>query len=482
MSLAKTAARGGAIVLASQLIRVFLQFFSLIILARLIAPESFGLVAMVVAVFGVGEILRDCGLSTAAIQAKTLSQEQASNLFWFSCLFGLGLCLIGYFSSYLLANFYDRPELIDIAKVLSLTFLFNGLASQFKAKLNRELKFKQVVIVELSGTILSVSLAIYMAYLGYSYWAIVFQQVSLTFLYFILYLLLSKWLPSFPSRHAGTRELLSFGWNLMGAQILGYLSKSTPAILIGYKHGATSLGFFERAMQILMLPLNQLSSPSATIAVPILSRLQNTDQQKYNNFFLFGQNIIVHAVVLSLSFVATQNERLVLIVLGEPWLGVVPIFQALSIGGTFLVFSYSSYWIFLSKGITNKLFRLSLISKPLMIVLTALGLFWGAVGVALMYSFSLFISWLLSIYWLRHTGVPIKEMVVTPLFIGFVYFISAYISNRLISTQELGLYTGIIWGWIILLFLLLAFYFLLSPFRKSVNQVFEIKTYMKQAK
>jgi PST family polysaccharide transporter len=285
-----------------------------------------------------------------------------------------------------------------------------------------------------------------------------------------------------PSRNAGTRELLSFGWNLMGAQVLGYLSKSTPAILIGYKHGATSLGFFERAMQILMLPLNQLSSPSATIAVPILSRLQNTDQQKYNKFFLFGQNIIVHAVVLSLSLVATQTERLVLIVLGEPWLGVVPIFQALSIGGTFLVFSYSSYWIFLSKGITNKLFRFSLISKPLMIVLTSLGLFWGPVGVALMYSFSLFVSWLLSIYWLRHTGVPIKEMVVTPLFIGFVYFISAYISNRLISTQEIGLYTGIIWGWITLLLLLLTFYFLLSPFRKSVNQVFEIKTYIKQAK
>ncbi|MCX4189094.1 lipopolysaccharide biosynthesis protein [Methylophaga sp. OBS3] len=482
MGLASKAARGGVIMMSGQLGKVILQMLNLIILARLLQPESFGLVAMIVALFGVGEIIRDCGLSTAAIQAKELTHKQASNLFWANLLIGAVLTLVAYLLAHTIADFYERVELIEIAQFLSVIFLINGAASQFKAKLNRDLKFGFLITVELMGTLIGIAIGIYLAYSGYSYMAIVYQQIVQAIVFLALYAVLARWKPGLPKRDAGTKQLFSFGWNLMGAQILGYFSKNMPVVLIGYKFGATPLGFFERAMQILMMPLNQLSAPSQAVAVPILSRLENENQQKYNDFLVFGQNIIVHLISFGLVVIVTQTERLVTLVLGPQWVELVPIFQALSVGGVFLVLGYSSYWVFLSKGITNQLFKLSLITRPMIIAITALGVLGSTTTVAMCYSLGLGLSWLLGVYWLKDTGIPVKRMIVNPIAVAAVYFLSAFISNQLIANFDLGLFDGIALGWLVLMGCIVVAYGILPIFRDSVNQLFQLRNYFNKVK
>ncbi|MTI62585.1 lipopolysaccharide biosynthesis protein [Methylophaga sp.] len=482
MGLASKAARGGVVMMSGQMGKVVLQLLNLIILARLLKPESFGLVAMIVALFGIGEIIRDCGLSTAAIQAKTLTQKQASNLFWANLLIGALLTLTAYFLAQLIADFYGRVELVEIAQFLSLIFLLNGAASQFKAKLNRDLKFGFLVTVELLGTLIGIGAGIYLAYSGYSYMAIVYQQIVQAFMFLLLYSLLARWRPSLPQRDEGTKQLFSFGWNLMGAQMLGYFSKNMPVVLIGYKFGATPLGYFERAMQILMMPLNQLSAPSQAVAVPILSKLQLDDEAKYNQFLVFGQNIIVHLITFGLMLIATQTERLVTLVLGAQWVELVPIFQALSLGGVFLVLGYSSYWVFLSKGITNRLLKLSLITRPLIIAITAAGLVGNTATVALCYSLGLGCSWLLGMYWLKNTGIPVRRMLLNPMMVALVYFFAAFVSHQLISLFQLGLLEGVLYGWLVFFLLLAVAYGLLPSFRISVNQLFQLRNYLNKGK
>lgn len=482
MGLASKAARGGVVMMSGQAGKVILQMLNLIILARLLKPESFGLVAMIVALFGIGEIIRDCGLSTAAIQAKELTQKQASNLFWANLVIGGVLTLTAYLLAQTIADFYDRVELIEIAQFLSVIFLLNGAAAQFKAKLNRDLKFGFLITVDLLGTLIGIGVGIYLAYSGYSYMAIVYQQIVQAIIFLVLYSVLSHWKPGLPRRDAGTKQLFSFGWNLMGAQILGYFSKNMPVVLIGYKFGATPLGFFERAMQILMLPLNQLSAPSQAVAVPILSKLQTDDEQKYNEFLVFGQNIIVHLISFGLVLIVTQTERLVTLVLGPQWVELVPIFQALSAGGVFLVLGYSSYWVFLSKGITNRLFKLSLITRPMIIVITALGILGTTTTVAICYSIGLGLSWLLGVYWLKNTDIPVKRMIVNPIAVAAVYFSAAFFSHQLVAPFELGLLQGIATGWLVLIGLLVIAYWLLPIFRGSVNQLFQLRYYVNKVK
>lgn len=482
MGLASKAARGGVIMMSGQAGKVILQMLNLIILARLLKPESFGLVAMIVALFGVGEIIRDCGLSTAAIQARELTHKQASNLFWANLAIGGVLTLTGYLLAQTIADFYNRVELIEIAQFLSVTFLLNGAASQFKAKLNRDLKFGFLITVDLLGTLIGIGVGIYLAYAGYSYMAIVYQQIVQAIIFLVLYSALAQWRPGLPESDAGTKQLFSFGWNLMGAQILGYFSKNMPVVLIGYRFGATPLGFFERAMQILMMPLNQLSAPSQAVAVPILSKLQTEDERKYNEFLVFGQNIIVHLISFGLVLIVAQTERLVTLVLGPQWVELVPIFQALSVGGVFLVLGYSSYWVFLSKGITNRLFKLSLITRPMIIAITALGILGTTTTVAICYSIGLGLSWLLGIFWLKNTGIPVQRLIVNPIAVAAVYFSAAFFSYQLLAHFELGLLQGIATGWLVLLGLLVIAYWLFPIFRDSVNQLFQLRYYVNKVK
>jgi polysaccharide transporter, PST family len=482
LSLSVKAARGGVVMLSGQIVKVTLQFANLVLLARLLQPEDFGLVAMVIAIYGVCDILLDFGLSTASIQVQSITKGQINNLFWVNVLIGLIFSLVSYASASLIAAFYNRPELVEIAQYVSVVFLFNGISAQYKAQLNRNFKFAQMAITDIVAMLVSVAIGIYYAYSGYSYWAIVYQQVAQAFIQMVAYILFGRWIPSLPSRQESIKHFFKFGWGLAGSQILGYFSRNIPSILIGNQIGANQLGLYDRANKLLMLPLNQLNAPSSSVAVPVLSRLETEDQDKYNRFLLFGQNIIVHMVVFSLALATCQTEKLVEIVLGSQWLEMVPVFKAISFAGIFMALSYASYWVFLSKGITGSLFKLGIIGRPIAIMITCLGLPGGVIGVAYAYSLSLMFSWLLGIYWLRNTGIPVKQMIVNPLFTSLLYFSAAYISNLIINNYfKFGMYNVPI-AWLLMLFILLIFYMIFPMFKRSIDQLFEVKSYIRNRK
>lgn len=462
-----------------QTLKISLQVINLIILARLLMPEDFGLVAMVLAIFGVCDILLDFGLSTASIQVAQITKKQISNLFWINVCIGISLALISFLFAQKIADFYGRSELLDIAKIMALSFVFNGIAAQYKAQLNRELQFKRLVFSDIFAVSCSIAIGIYCAYHNFSYWAVVAQLLSQSFIQMIMYILLGRWLPSLPDRSQDMSGFYKFGWGLVGSQLLAYFSNNVPAILIGRQIGADSLGLFDRANKLLMLPLNQLNAPLSTVAVPILSRLEAEDQDKYNRFLLFGQNIIVHIVVCSLALACCQTEHLVTFVLGEQWLAMVPVFIGLSFAGIFLVLSYTSYWVFLTKGITTSLLKMGLIGRPIVILITSFGLFGDVVGVAYAYSLGLMFQWLLGIYWLRNTGIPAKAMIYGPITVALCYFSSAHIANYLVSlTMESSSYNLFI-GWGYMISVLFAFYLLIPKFRESVTLLFEVKKYLR---
>lgn len=479
MSLSVKAARGGLVMLFGQGLKISLQLVNLIILARLLFPEDFGLVAMVIAIFGVCDILLDFGLSTASIQVAQISKKQISNLFWINLIIGLSLALVSFLSAQALANFYGRTELFSIAQAMSLTFIFNGVAAQFKAQLNRELQFKKIVSADILAVSAGITVGIYMAYQGMSYWSVVSQLLIQSFVQMLMYVLFGKWLPSMPDRNENMSGFFKFGWGLVGSQLLAYFSSSVPAMLIGRQIGAAGLGLFDRANKVLMLPLNQINAPLSSVAVPILSRLQVEDQEKYNKFLLFGQNIIVHIVVFSLALASCQTEQLISMVMGKQWLEMVPVFIGLSFAGVFIVLSYTSYWVFLTKGITTSLFKMGLVGRPIVILITSLGLFGGVIGVAYAYSLGLLFQWVLGIYWLRNTGIPFKAMLWGPITTAFCYFSAAHLSNYLVDLTIVKSPYVLIYGWAYMFVILTAFYLLVAPFRRGVNQIFEVKKYIR---
>ncbi len=176
--LGREAARGTAVTLVAQSGRFVLQIGSLIVLARLLSPEAFGLVAMVTSLIGIAELIRDFGLSSAAIQAKHLSHEERTNLFWINVAIGTVCAMLAVVFAPLIADLYHEQRVYSIVLALSGLLVVSGITTQYRADLSRSLRFHALAAVDFSAQTLGVAVAIIAAVLGADYWAIVAQQVT----------------------------------------------------------------------------------------------------------------------------------------------------------------------------------------------------------------------------------------------------------------------------------------------------------------
>ncbi|BAL23287.1 lipopolysaccharide biosynthesis protein [Azoarcus sp. KH32C] len=407
--LGRMAARGAVVMMGGQACKILLQFGGIVVLARLLSPADYGLLAMVTAIVGIGEVLRDFGLSSAAVQARSVSPQQRSNLFWINGAIGLLLALVVFAAAPAIASFYAQPLLQPIAEALALSFLLNGLATQYRAQLNRDMRFGRLAAAEVGGQALGLAAGVTLALRGHGHWALVAQQLGQAAATLLLLVATTGWRPGLPRRGAGMGAFLRYGGNLMSTQLVAYASRNIDALIIGQRFGADLLGLYNRAYQLLMLPLNQINAPATTIALPVLSRLAE-DRERYARFLLHGQSVMLHLVVAVFAFACAQAEPLIVLVLGSHWAPAVPIFQILAVGGVFQAAAYASYWVFLSKGLAGSNLRFTLSSRLLLIAGIVVGAQWGTQGVATAYAAGILLIWLGGLAWLRDSGAPVGAM------------------------------------------------------------------------
>lgn len=477
-ALGPAAARGALATLAGQGCKLLLQAGGLVVLARLLTPGDYGLLAMVAAVIGVGEVLRDFGLSSAAVQAPSLSPQQRSNLFWINAAIGLGLALAVWAAAPAIAAFYAQPALIPIARALAATFLFSGLATQYRAQLNRDLRFGRLAGVEVGAQAAGLACGVALAVEGHGHWALVGQQLGQAAAVLALLVAATGWRPGLPRRGAGMGAFLRFGGNLMGTQLIAYASRNLDALIIGQRFGAEILGVYNRASQLLLLPLSQISAPAGAIALPVLSRL-NRDPGRYARFLLHGQAVLLHGLLAIFAFAGAQAEPLIVLVLGPPWAAAAPLFQILACAGVFQAAAAASYWVFLSKGLTGSNLRFTLGSRLLLVAGISLGSRWGVEGVALAYSAGSALIWLGGLAWLRGSGAPVGAMLGNGLRLILAYGLcaaaSAWASAQFTTSLagRLGVGAAAMAG----SFLLLAA--LWPAFRRSLGQVLDSRALLR---
>jgi PST family polysaccharide transporter len=408
--LGRIAARGAAVTMGGQGVRMVIQIASVIILAKLLTPHDYGVVAMVLAVAGIADIFRDFGLSSAAVQAKSLSHAQRNNLFWLNSALGLLLCLIVAAGSPLIASFYHEREVRGIALALSLTFLLNGLATQFRADLDRHLRFGQLALVDIGTQVAGLVVGVVLAVNGAGYWALVAQQLLNSALTLAAVAILAGWLPRRPTRNAEMSGLLRFGWHLVGTQLIGYATNNVDSVVIGHRFGAAPLGFYNRAFQLLMAPLTQVRAPTTTVALPVLSRIES-DNKRYSAFLIRGQIGLGYTLVVGLAVVGAAAEPIVQLCLGSQWSAVTPILRILAFAGATTTLSYAGYWVFLSRGLTRELLRYTVLVFVLRVVCVLVGSVHGLIGVAVGYAVAPTIAAPLSLWWLsRKTFIPLREL------------------------------------------------------------------------
>jgi O-antigen/teichoic acid export membrane protein len=410
-SLGNRALGGVSATLLWQAVRVGLLGVSIVVLARLLSPEDYGLLAMVTAVIGVGELLRDLGLSVAAVQARTLDKGEKTNLFWANTFTGVVLMILIFCASWPIAAMYGEPDLVLITQVLSVTFLLNGTASQFKAQINRDLRFMVLGIAEAVPQAIGLAVAIWLAILFHSYWALVAQALVVSLVALVLDIIFSRWFPGLPRLEVSIRKFLRFGGALAGTQGLAYVAKNVDTVALGIFFGAGPLGYYSRAYQLIVLPLNQLTAPLSRVAIPILSRIQD-DRAQFLRYLRTGQFFTVTFASLFYASLIGLAAPIVLVVLGPQWLPAVPVLRALAVSGIFRAMGQVPYWIFVSRGLTGKQFRTYLASQPLVIAAILAGVPWGVEGVAIGCSVGYFVFWFIQMWWAgRSSGLPTGRLV-----------------------------------------------------------------------
>src|SRR5712692_4022203 len=265
---------GGLVTAGAQIGRFALNLASAVILARLLVPADFGLVAMVATLTGFLRIFKDAGLSTATVQKDKITQAQVSNLFWVNVSVSAFLSLIVAGLAPAVAWFYREPRLLRVTLALSIAFAVSGSVVQHQALLNRQMRYKALAMIDIAAAACGLLVGIAMAGLGCGYWSLVGMQLATTLAELVLTLSVSRWRPQRPMRRSGTRPMLNFGASLTLADFVRRLAAGTDTLLLGRFYGAEATGLYSRATVLLMRPLEQVIMPFEAVFMPVLSRLQ----------------------------------------------------------------------------------------------------------------------------------------------------------------------------------------------------------------
>jgi PST family polysaccharide transporter len=376
------------------------------VLARLVSPRDFGLVTMVTAFTGVLGLFRDFGLSSAAVQRRSITEEQSSTLFWINVSLGALLGLVALAIAPAIAAFYREPQLLGVTAVLAAGFLLNSAGVQHGAVLQRQMRFTALSVIGVFSLLAGAAIAIGGAKAGYGYWALAGMPVTSSLFATIGYWMTTGWVPGMPHRRAGIRSMIHFGGTITLNGIVAYVAYNAEKIMIGGFWGADAIGIYGRAYQLIGIPTDNLNSAIGEVAFSALSRLRD-DPLRLKNYFLKGFSLIMGLTVPITIVCALFADDLVFILLGPKWNDAAAIVRLLA--PTVVIFAIVNPlgWFMYSTGLVVRSLRIALVFAPTMIAGYLVALPYGPKGVAFAYS-TVMILWVIPlISWCVH-GTPIS--------------------------------------------------------------------------
>jgi len=415
----------------------FLHMGSTVVLARLLTPQDFGLIAMVTAVTGFVMMFKDLGLSTATVQKAEINHAQISTLFWINV--GLSLCvmLVTAALAPAIAWFYGEPRLTWITLALASAFIFGGLTVQHQALLRRNMRFGTLALTHIVSMLVGILVAIIAAWYGVGYWALVIMRLAEAIAGAIAVWVACGWRPGLPVRRSGVRSMLAFGGNLTGFSIVNYFARNFDNILLGRFWGAGVLGLYNRAYRLMMLPISQVREPLHAVAIPALSHIQN-DPIRYKKYYIKLITLVSFITMPLMVFLFFCADQVIHILLGSKWLGAVDIFKILCVVA--FIQPVGTTWgiVLVSLGQSRRYLTWGILNSVIIVVSFILGLPWGAIGVAAAYTIASYVLLAPTLwYCFRRTPISIADFfsaisrpVIASIIMGFAIFLSRpYLSS-----------------------------------------------------
>jgi PST family polysaccharide transporter len=378
-------------VFGSKVVSQMISFGFGIALARLLVPDDFGLIAMVFVFTNMASLLSDVGLGSALIQKKNASEEHYSSVFWLNICMGCLLALLLFFISGLLSVFYERPEIQDICKALSVSYILGAIGLVQRIRFQKELLFKYNSIADLVAMVVSGAIAITLAAYGFGYWALVVHTLAQQIISTMIIWVVSDWRPKAKINISAIKELFGFSASVLGTRALQYTTNNIDKLLLGKFLGGQIVGLYDKAQSMMLFPLQNVSQVVGGVMFPSLSLIQ-MDKQRVKNVYLRSIRAIALLTFPMMTGMFVVADSFVLGLLGAKWIEIVPVLQVFCVAGIVTSIVRVTGSLYLSQGAASLQLRVNLFTQPLRIVGVVFGLQWGLMGVAIAFVLTTYIN------------------------------------------------------------------------------------------
>jgi PST family polysaccharide transporter len=384
MSLRQKTITGLAWSSVSQGVKVLSQFIITVILARLLLPNDFGLLAMATVFMNFAMIFSEMGISSALVQKQDTHDRHYHSAFWLNLITGFCLTLIFIAVSPLIAMFYKRPELQSILMVLAINFFISSFVIVQQTILTKEMEFKKLAVRDILAVVISGVIGIFFACSGFGVWSLVYQSIAFTTINSLFLWTVSSWRPKFVFATQDIKDIFRFSANLTVFQIANYFSRNIDQLLIGKFLGAQMLGYYSLAYKIMLYPLQNISVIVGKVMFPALSKIQGNLVKVREIYAQMIESVALVTFPLMAVIFATAPE-FVRVIWGEKWIPMIPLIRILSVCGMLQSIHTTCGGLLLSQGKSGLQLRLGVWSAILNTIAISIGMRWGIYGVAACY-------------------------------------------------------------------------------------------------
>lgn len=376
MSLKKIAFTGIVWTTLQQFSVQVINFVVQIILARLLAPEMFGLVAMIQIFIAVGQTLMDSGMTSSLIRTSVPDEKDYSTVFFTSVGASIVIYIAVFICAPYVARFYDQHLLIDILRLYSITFIIRSFVGVQTTKLTKEMNFKLQMYMQIPSTIIGGLVGISMAMLGFGVWSLVWLNLVQAFVFMIQHWFFTKWRPTLCFDIERFKTHFKFGIRLTLSSLLDTLYSNSYTIVIGKTFSPTLVGFYNQADNLRLFPVNQISNALNKVTYPLFSMIQDNNERLKSIYSKLMQCVLL-IVIPTMLILLGNAEPIFRLLLGVQWLPAVPIFQVLCLASMVRPLSTYNLNILKVKGRTDLFLRIEIIKKIIGVVVLLMSLKYG---------------------------------------------------------------------------------------------------------
>lgn len=348
-----------------------IQFVFSILIARLLLPEDYGVIAMLNIFLAVSQNFIDSGFGAALIRKNDRTETDFSTVFYFNIIVAFLIYIALFFASPYIADFYETPVLRSITRVVALNLIITSFSGIHNSKLSIDVDFKSRAKISLLSSVVSGIVALYMAKNGFGVWALVAQSLCSSIVWTILLWYFVRWKPLFQFSWESFRNLFSFGSKLLTSAVLNTIYSNLSTIIIGKFFSSSSLGLYSKANSLVQFPSINITNVIQNVAFPVLSKIQD-ETQKLKAIYVKFMRIMAFIIFPLMLGLAAVSQSFVSVVLTEKWVGAVPYIQVLC----FSLMWYPIHAINLSilsvKGRSDYFLKLEIYKKVLGVVILAI--------------------------------------------------------------------------------------------------------------